>query len=208
MEKITRINSKMIILLLIMSPGFWFPILKLNSAIGEFKNAPSYFQNKTNLFTKERLEVVDTMRWANRDFSAEDKLYSKLFYNKATIIVDEFASYMSLFSPRYYFQSGDGSGFSPTNVEPILLVLFPFWLMGIYYLVKSKKMRPIYLYLFSALLIFMFGKRELPFTWIMIVFNLYFCGIALRQVKLAHKNVLIAGILLYALFINARLMIL
>ncbi len=148
------------------------------------------------------------MSWANRDSGREQTLYSKLFYNKGSIIVDEFFSFLSFFGPRYYFQSGDGTIFSPGKVEPIPVLLFPFWLMGLSMFIKNKRVGIVLLYILLVFIVFLLGKFELPFVWPVIVFNIYLSYFALKNVKFSGKTLATAVIIIYALYINCRLLIL
>jgi len=196
-------------ILLILSPGLWWPLLNIKGIFSELRNIPLYGQNKINtIFGEERIRNVGAMRWANRDLEKEQVIYSKLFYNKVSILVDEFFSFLSLFSPRYYFQSGDGSGFSPSNVEPVPILLFPFWLIGLLMLVTKKQNKVVLLYIVTAFVIFMTGKMELPYVWPILIFNVYFGYFALKNMKYSSKALTIAVIIIYALYINFRLIVL
>jgi hypothetical protein len=199
-------KHKLLIILMLLSPGFWWPLLHMGEGFNELKKIPIYSQNKLdNLFSDERVNKVGAMRWANIDTSSGKIFYSKIFYNKAIILVDEFFSFLSFINPRYHFQSGDGTNFSPGKVEPIPILLFPFWFVGLLMSIKKKKNRLLLYYLFIIFLIFLFGKLELPFTFPIIVFNIYISYFALKNIRFKRKPLLIAGIIAYSFYINFRL---
>lgn len=186
------------ILLLILSPGAWWPLLKINLLLPQWLGASSNFGSKINsLLDTQRIALIQSLRWANLESSGAVFIASKFLYNKATILVSEFMSFLSFFSPRIYFQAGDGSPFSPSNVEPIPILLFPFWAYGIFLCIKNKNYRPIAATVIFALIAFLFGQANLAFLLPVLLLYVYFAAYTI-QVKY------IPLVAIYSIFIIIR----
>jgi len=204
-EKKVNISS-LLLLLLAASPGFWWALFQPGKVFSEWQKSPLYFQAKiSSLFSEERLLRLGSLRWANIDEATSEIFISRFFYNKLTVFVDEFFSFTSFLSPRFYFQAGDGSGFSPPGIEPIPIFLFPLWVYGLLKLVKGRRFRAIYLLLLFGFGAFLFGQRTLAYLWPVLLVNIYIAKEGLVAVsKSRTKAFLILGIFIYSLYIGGR----
>ena len=194
------------IFLLAVSPGFWWILFQPISVVSELQKSPVYIEKKINsLFDDERVVRIGRLRWAHVEESEFKIFLSRAFYNKLMIFVDEFFSFTSFLSPRIYFQAGDGSGFSPPGIEPIPIILFPFWIYGILRLIKERRYRAIYLLLLFGFGAFLFGQRKLTYLWPVLLVNIYFAKEGLAAIsKSRTRTFLILGIFVYSLYIGGR----
>ncbi|MEJ2347967.1 MAG: hypothetical protein P8Y17_02075 [Patescibacteria group bacterium] len=208
--KINEISYKRILfcVLLVLSPGFWWIIFKPLAVSSELTKFPTYFREKTTtIFSIEKLSFIQEMRWSA--FGKEkDELISRVYYNKALILVENSFEYLSLLSPRIYFQAGDGTEFSPPRVEPIPAILFFFWIFGLVRLIKQRKFK-ILLFLFvSPILAFLAGRRNLVFLFPTFIFYLYVASLGFDFLFRNHpkKGWMIRLLVIYSLFIIGRVL--
>jgi hypothetical protein len=206
--KISEILHKRIyfFLLLLLSPGFWWVIFQPINASIELVSFPIGVKRKvTSIFSDEKLRYVEEMRWSA--FSEEkEELISRLYYNKATVLIDNSFEYLSLLSPRIYFQAGDGTEFSPPGVEPIPFFAFVFWIFGLIKLMKQRELKTLSLLLVSPLLGFLAGARNLVFLFPVLVSYVYIASQGMEALlsKSKKKNLVIGLLMAYGVFIISR----
>lgn len=73
---------------------------------------------------------------------------SRLFYNKATILLDEFGRFLSFYGLRSYF--------GPS----IFVFLFPFWLIGFIEIIRDKRWRVLLTLFLAGIPVYLVDKRE------------------------------------------------
>lgn len=79
--------------------------------------------------------------------------FSRVFYNKGLILINEFFRFLSFFSPNLYFKYG------------LLIIFFPFWFLGIIKVIREKRTR-LFLVLFTfGTLAFLIDQRSLTFLF-------------------------------------------
>lgn len=208
MHKIDEIfgQRKYFFLLLIISPIFWWIILQPIKGISEFVKLPIYTKNKIQtIFSEEKLRSIDEMRW-NAFGEEKEETISKLYYNKGLIIIDNLFEYLSLLSPRIYFQSGDGSNFSPPGVEPIPFFAFFFWLFGLIKLIKQRSNKLLFLFLSSPVFAFFAGSRSVIFLIPTLIIYIYIAAIGMEALveKYKYKNLIITLLIIYGVYILSR----
>ena len=126
-------SKKRFFLLLFLTPLFWLFLFNIENVAQEWTKAPIYFEQKYNtLFSEDRLRPLLELRW---EAGKANSFLSLVFFNKGLVFFDEGFSYLTFLSPRLYFQSGDGTQISPPGVEPIAVLLFPFWLFGFFIII-------------------------------------------------------------------------
>ncbi|AKM82824.1 hypothetical protein A2422_02545 [Candidatus Woesebacteria bacterium RIFOXYC1_FULL_31_51] len=190
-------KNKKTLLLIILTAGFWWNLFNLKSIVLEWKMAPSYFKkNISSIFSSDNLMKIQEVRW-NAFGNEKEDLLSKIYYNKVYVMLDNFFSFLSYTSPRPYFQAGDGTRFSPSGVEPIAGILFPFWVLGLISLIKNRNFKLIFWTLGISLFTFLLGKRNLAF---LLPVLLIYINIASKSVN--RKYLILA--VLYMLFIIGR----
>lgn len=156
---------KKIIFVLVVSPLFIWMAIHPTGLIQEWMRVPGYFKdNLSSLVSPDKVMKVDTERW-NAFGPAREELPAKIFYNKGTVVIDDFFSLTTYFSQRLYFQSGDGSNFSPERVEPLAIPLFAFWIMGILALIRNKKYTPFIAVFLLGVFAYLFGHRNFAFLF-------------------------------------------
>jgi len=101
---------------------------------------------------------------------------SRLFYNKATILLNEFGRFLSFYALRYYF-------------GPLFLIIFfPLWILGITDLIMRKKWKIFVMLLLAGIPVYLFDKRELLFLAPIALVYLYIAGAGLIYlIKLIKK---------------------
>jgi hypothetical protein len=150
-------------LILLLTAGIWWNLFNIKNIILEWKDIPNLVKNNLSLiFSLDNQAKLYEVRW-NAFGMKKENILSKIFYNKGYILVDNLFSFLSYTSPRMYFQAGDGTRFSPPNVEPLAGILFPFWVIGIIFLIKKNKFKPIVLTLLFSFLAFLIGIRTFAF---------------------------------------------
>ena len=208
MRTISEIFHKRIyfFLLLFISPGFWWVVFQPINVSAELARFPIYAKRKVaSIFSSEKLRNVEEMRW-NAFGEEKEELISRLYYNKAMVLVDNSFEYLSLLSPRTYFQAGDGTEFSPPGVEPIPFFAFVFWIIGLIKLVKQGKFKPLFLLSVSPLLGFLTGARNLVFLFPVLLVYVYIAsqGIEALLNKYKKRKFVIGLLITYGVFIINR----
>jgi len=200
-------KERVFVYLLIFSPGFWWMIFKLPLIIKEWFNFPYLAGQKlTSVYTEERLVAVGLMRWANMDVQKNITVFSKLVYNRADIFVDEFFSYLSFFSPRLYFQSGDGSIFSPSGVDPVAMVLFPLFILGIINTAKKGLALPFLILLVSGFIAFLAGTKSFSYLWPVLILYIWFSSRGFSGLNKNMQRIFSKLYLVYGSFLIFRML--
>lgn len=199
-------KSPFFFLLLIISPGFWWIIFQPVTVFSELVKFPVYARHKVNtIFSTENLRFIEEMRW-NAFGEQKEELISRAYFNKATVLINNSFEYLSLASPRIYFQAGDGTSFSPPKAEPIPAILFIFWVFGLIELIKKKEKRPLYLFLLFSFFAFLAGVRNFAFLFPILILYIYISSIGMEFLlgKSKKKNLAITLLMVYGVFIIGR----
>ncbi len=194
-----------LILLVLFTPAVWWIFFQFNQVSNEWQKIPVYFNRKVNsVFSLSNLRYISELKWETPDYNRND-FYSRVFYNKATVLVDEFFSFLTFLSPKFYFQSNDEGKLLPQGIEAIPVVLFPFWIFGILKLIKEKRSKPFLMLFIFGMAAFLVGQRNFHFLFPIILVNLYLTNEGLGLVKDSKKIIFIFLILLvYSSFLIGR----
>jgi hypothetical protein len=172
-KKIVR--KKPYFLVVLSTPLIWWLTLSPFAVFRVWGSYPSALRNSIdNIFSQDRLTYIEQMRWDSFSLDKND-FSSRLFFNKGTLLINDFFDYLSYLAPDFYFHAGDGRNFSPKGVEPIAGFLFFFWLIGVIHLVKQNKFMIIVFPLIVGFLAFIAGQKNLAmlfpvgFTYVFIV---------------------------------------
>ncbi len=123
---------------------------------------PFYIQRKIELlFTGDNLRYLTELRGST---------ISRLFYNKPTILMNEFGRFLSFYSPNIYF------GWS------ILIVFFPFWLIGLVDLIKRKQVKIFILLLILGVPVYLIDQRDLIFVLPIAIIYVYITYLGLKKI--------------------------
>jgi hypothetical protein len=184
------------------TPGVVWPLTKSVQLIKEWRSAPGYITEKRqNIFSEQHIKYVEDLRWANASYTRSN-FKSRFYYNKGTVLADEFFNYLTFLSPRLYFQSGDGGIFSPPGVEPIAGIYFLFFVFGISNLVKNKKYKIFYYIFIFSFLAYLTGRRNLAYLLPVTVLYLYVTYSGIINNK--YKNRLLTVYVLISIFLLGR----
>jgi hypothetical protein len=189
--------------MLVVTPGFVWSITKPSELLHEWSNFQRYSSHKFDTFFAEsRISYVEDLRWENKKYTHSDML-SRFFYNKLTVVVDDIFNYLTFISPRFYFQSGGGSNFSPQGVEPIAAAYYVFFVLGIVFLLKNKRYKIFYFILTFSFLAYLSGKRNLAFLLPVLISYIYvsYVGISISPTR---KGFLYGLYILLSLFLIGR----
>lgn len=177
-------NSKYrLIFLIIITPVFWWVLLNFVDVISEFVKTPLYIQRKFGgIYSVENLRNTVELRWINVE-TVREGFYPRLFYNKLTVLVDQFFDYLTLFSPKLYFQQGGNGISSPPGVEPIPILLYPFFIMGLHFLIQKKKLLPLTMLFLSSTIAFIADQRNFYFLFPTVIVYLSISNRGLQVIR-------------------------
>lgn len=198
-----------VIFAIIVTPGVIWLIIHFKNVLTEWSKIPHNLKNNiSTLVSADKTAKVDEIRW-NSFGSAGEKKISKVFYNKGLVLVEDFFSLTTYYSPRLYFQSGDGTELTPSTVEPIAIPLFFFWVLGIVTLVRRNKFKLLLSALGFGFLAFLIGQKNFAFLFpIMITYLIISIeGIETIKNKKIKKGVYIF-LVIYGLYLLGRLFLL
>lgn len=195
----------------LISPVVVWIIIHPRQLVKEWLLTPVYLKsNITSLISPDKVAKVDQERW-NAFGPKKEETISRVFYNKGLVLADDLFSLVTYLSPRFYFQSGDGTNFTPKSVEPIASVAFVFWILGLVALIKKRRFKLIYVSLLFAAIVYFAGHRNFAFLFPVLI---AYIGIVLVGVESIKKKIyrrasflllMLYGVLLLArmFFINA-----
>lgn len=192
---------------LLLSPAVFWLLFHPGNLLVEIAKSPGYIKsNISSVFAPEKLMAIEEMRW-NAFGPKKEELPARLIYNKGFVLVDNFFSYLSFFSPRYYFQAGDGTNFSPPAVDPIAGLLFLPWLLGVVYFLARKDLRIFWVLTAFGLIAFLPGKRNLAFLSPILLIYLFLAYKGIEE-KLPQKvkRSFLVGCFVYGLFLLGRML--
>lgn len=113
--------------------------------MNDFSLVPFYIQRHLDsIFGIANLRFIIDLRGS---------FLSRFLYTKITLLILEFIKFLDFLSPKLYFQN------------PVLFILFPFWVFGILSLIKERKFK-----IFAILFIFGFigyliGEKRVIFLF-------------------------------------------
>lgn len=96
--------------------------------------------------------------------------FSRFFYNKPTILINEIGRFLSFYSPALYFG------------QSILIIFFPFWLMGIIDLIKNKKAKVFLILFLAGIPVYLIDQRSFIFTLPIFLVYAYITYLGLKEV--------------------------
>lgn len=195
-------------LLLVLTPAVWWFVGHLNLVVLEWSKTPIYFEVKrSSIFNEQKLAPIKEFRW--KAFGGErGSLLGRFFYNKLMVFFDQLFDWTTFLAPRLYFQAGDGTQFSPPEIEPIPSLLFVFWLWGLIDIFEKRDLKSILAIFLSGLPGFALGQKTLAFLFPTLL--IYLCivnngiGLAVRR----QKNLTISLLVIYffySLFLFGRM---
>lgn len=169
--------------LLLLSPGFWWLLTHAGQVVKEWTKAPVYAQQSlTSRMDGSYWLRLREMQWAGQLVHRES-LWAKLAYNWPLFFANQFVDYLEFFPPRIFFVSGDGSGFAPPRVEPIPVLLFPFWIWGLVQILERKWFKEIAVYLALVFIAYLIGQKNMAFLWPVMVMNLRWSALGLDSIQ-------------------------
>lgn len=147
---------------LLIIPATWYIFLNFGKVIGEWLKTPMYLVRKlTSIFLLDKLRFILELR-------GENLIISRIFFNKITLLLNNFSDFLSYISPKYYF--ADRTVFF--KVEAIPFFLFPLWIFGILNLMKHKRINLILFLILFCFLAFILDQKNLFFLFPAIFMNL------------------------------------
>lgn len=195
--------KKLFILLIIISPFFWWQFLsKPNLIFQKYIQSLKFIQTKiSSIFTNT--QYISEFRWNdatkdNRPFAA------RFFYNKSQLLINEFIYYLNGLNPRYYFQSGSGQTDCPPNIEPIAIFLLPISLLGIFRLIKKSHFKILIIGLISCFLGYITGQNSFYFFFPTALFYLYTGAYELSFWSKKYLYIFLAFLIIYSVFLFFR----
>lgn len=152
-----------VFLLGLLTPGFWFLVLNIRTAVVEWMRTPEYISYKV-----KSVLAVYNLRFVAELVNAS--ALSKLFYNKTSIVANNSSEVLNLISPRTYF--ADSMVFGVWELIPF--VFAPFWFLGVYRLIKGGRWKPFFMLFIFGIFGYLSGQRNVYFLLPAAVVYLYF----------------------------------
>jgi hypothetical protein len=202
---ITNLQSRPLLFFLFLSPGFWWLVKSPLTIIKDLLEVPRLIKPGTLLFDEVKMVAMGLTRWPDLDQSGIVSIISKLFYNRITLLLDDFFTYLTYLSPRLYFQAGDGSTLSPSNMEPIPMIFFPLAIWGLIQEIKLKRFKRIFLIFASSLLAYFLMRRGMQFLWPILLIYIWFSVKGFVSVKGITKLVATVSVIFYSFFLGGRI---
>lgn len=200
---------KYVIFIILLCPVLILMVIHRGELVNTWGKIPGNIRmNFSSLISQDKTDKVDVERW-NAFGPAREDLPSRLFYNKGLVLVDDAFSFLTYFSPRFYFQAGDGTNFSPSNTEPLAVPLFFFWVIGVISLIKTSRFRPLLAVLIFGIIAFFAGQRNFAFLFPVLALYLYISFLGIESVKnVRTRNIIYIAFAVYGLFLLGRMFLL
>ncbi|MFA5532028.1 MAG: hypothetical protein WDA13_00315 [Candidatus Shapirobacteria bacterium] len=194
--------KKIFILLILISPFFWWQFLNnQNQILSNYSKIPNFFGNKISSITNND-QYSEEFRW-NNTINTPSIIAKKVYYQTQSLL-SEGVKYVNNLNPRFYFQSGSGQTDSPPQVEPIAIFLLPISFIGIFKLIKKFKFKILLIALASCLLAFMTGQISFYFLFPTALFYLYAAAYEIFSWKLKYQKIFLSLLIIYSLFLFLR----
>lgn len=203
LERLINSKAKIFFILLLCTPMFWGIILQPNKLINEWKQTPVSFKIKIDQLFHDQQEgfFVAQLRWDTPSYHRSYR-QTHFFYSLATVIISEASDTLSLISPKRYFQMDDGY-ISPPKIEPLPVVLFPFWLAGVFFLIKTKRYLVFVASFGLAVITFVLGHINFCYLFPIALINLYIANEGIFLISSPKKR---AYVLILTVFYSTYLL--
>lgn len=196
-------NRRRFLIFLVLSPGIWWVLLQPRQIIEQIRSIPASIRsNISSPARSEYMRNIQDMRWGGITVR-RNNIISRVYYSKLAMIPKEVFDYIQFLTPRMYFLTGDGSNFSPSRLEPISTLLFPFWVGGVITLVKKKQYKPFLVSLVTAALSFIIGRKNFVFLFPVMVAYIYMASVGwdvIPEGKL--KKMVMYAVIAYGIYIT------
>jgi len=195
--------KKIYILLIVISPFFWWQFInKQNQIFLNYLQVPSLILNKTTSIINNT-QYSNEFIWNNsakKDFS----YIIKKSYYKIQSLLDESIKYINNLNPRFYFQSGSGQTDSPSKVEPIAILLLPCTFFGILKLFNKYKFKLLFIGLISCFLGYITALNNIYFLFPVALFYLYAAAYEIFSWNKKNQKLFLFILIFYNLFLFFR----
>ena len=195
--------KKIFILLIIISPFFWWQLLNSqNQILSDYSKTPILIKNKiSSIFNNN--QYSEEFRWDNTTKNSPTVIGKKVYY-KYHSLLNEGVKYINNLNPRFYFQSGSGQPDSPPQVEPIAILLLPISFLGIFKLIKKFKFKFLFIALISCFFAFITGQISFYFLFPTALFYLYTAAYEIFSWNLKYQKIFLSLLIIYSLFLFLR----
>lgn len=189
---------KAIILVILLTPSLWLIVLGKSGQVDSFSRWPKNISvNIQNVFSAENSQKVNLLR--DRE---NTNFIDKLIYNKFSLVIDNFFSVISTISPKYIF--------TPIgSVEFVPILLFPSFLLWLYYQFKVKPILSLLLmYMIPAFILFLTAPDNLI---IYSIIGIFITAISTNILLTYHIDrlwlkIFIIVLALYQIFLISRIL--
>ncbi|MEK7497617.1 MAG: hypothetical protein AAB656_01725 [Patescibacteria group bacterium] len=128
--------------------------------------------------------------------------WSRLFYNKGTVLLGNYFDVLSSFSPKHYFTLNHADNFSAVGVEPIPIIFLPLAVLGLVIITKKKNLHFFSTVFLISIIVFLSGRKDFSFLMFPAITYVYLISIGYKNLKQKKAFKLIA--IPYLLFLLAR----
>ena len=149
---------KKILFVFLFCPIFWFLITHFKTALEEWGKIPVYVsQGGSSLFSTDKIRYSVELNG--------DSFLTRTFYNKLSYLVGIIFKSLATTSPRNIFIG--------ENFQLIPAIFLPLWLVGVYRLIRNKKIWWFILFSGVSVLIYLTGQTSPYFLSFIVVLYIY-----------------------------------
>ncbi len=198
-------HFKKYLLLLLISPIFIWLAIKPAPIIKSWLQFPKYLiENiKSNERSKYLVYVYD-LRWGGRG-EHRNSFLSKIYYNPLSLVTKEIMEYFQYLTPRLYFLTGDGTKLSPTHIEPLPFLLFPFALFGLFKAITQKKAKLVFIFILSVLPGYLAGQRNFAYLFPCLFIYVYLSLLGIINLPLKYQKPILIVTFFYGCYLWSNL---
>ena len=148
--------------LCLLSPFFWNTLFNFQEIVISILKTPHYIQQKiVSIFALYNLRYILELR-------SGDDFLSRLFFNKITLLMNNFSDLLNIMSPKTFFIDNIVHG----KFELIPFVFVLPWFCGVVTLIKKKEIKLFVWYLLGCMLVFLTDQRNANFLFVPAFVNL------------------------------------
>ena len=159
---------KIYIIVLLVSPFFWFSAFHIGGYVRAWKSAPGrILQKGSSIFALYNVRYSTELVWESPDNINNRTLSSRIYYNKGSVLISEFFNILERLSPGHYFVDNDA----------IIILFVPFWFIAVAESISERKIYIFLLALASVLPAYLVDQTNLYFIFPTCLVYCYFVSL-------------------------------
>lgn len=187
--------------LFLLAPIFWLSLLNFGQFFSEWSSLGSYISNHLNsVMAQEKQLKLEEFRWGSQN-STGNTVLPRIIYSNFNLVLGEVFDYLTFFSPRIYFQAGDGTKISPNNSEPIAILFVVPWTFGLMKILKDQNKKG-FIILIAALPAYLAGQKNFYFLFPVVLSYFWLIDKGLKEMQ--HRKLFTNITIVYSIFLLLR----